>query len=205
MDLLRHCDAMIIDLRYNGGGDARGAALVASYFLPESPTQMLVRFETRTPGESTEIHTEGRLDSERFLERPVYILTGPATFSAAEFLVSALRRTRNVVVIGTKTRGGAHPVQRIRLTAHYGLMLPTTRGVLRGGTGSEDAAITPDIITEASQAQSRARRVAIEGLLQARPDDPLAESWRELLDRPHAAPATAAPAQAPAPASLGRD
>jgi C-terminal processing protease CtpA/Prc len=192
---------MIIDLRYNGGGDARGAALVASYFLPESPTQLLVRFETRTPGEEVEIHTEGRLESERFLDRPVYILTGPATFSAAEFLVSALRRTRSAVVIGTPTRGGAHPVQRIRLTAHYGLMLPTTRGVTRSDTASEGAAITPDIITGASEAQGRAMRVALEGLLSARPDDPLAERWRELLSRSDAAPAATSQTRAPTPAT----
>jgi hypothetical protein len=182
MDLLRHCDAMIIDLRYNGGGDARGAALVASYFLPESPRRMLVRFETRIPGESLEIHSEGRLESERFLDRPVYILTGPATFSAAEFLVATLRRTRSVVVVGTRTRGGANPVRRIRLTAHYGLMLPTTRGVTRDG-GAQGAAIAPDILTEASQAQARATRTALAALLAARPDDPLAERWRELLQR----------------------
>jgi C-terminal processing protease CtpA/Prc len=156
---------------------------------------MLARFETRTSSEKLEIHTEGRLESERFLNRPVYILTGPATFSAAEFLVSALRRTRKIVVIGTKTRGGAHPVQRIRLTAHYGLMLPTTRGVTRSGTGSEGA-VTPDIITEASDAQARASRVALEGLLRARPDDPLAERWRELLNRSGTGSASGAPAPA---------
>lgn len=182
MDLLSHCDAMIVDLRYNGGGDARGAALVASYFLPETPSRLLVRFETRTPGDTIEIHTEGRLESERFLNRPVYILTGPDTFSAAEFLIGALRRTRDVTVVGSRTRGGAHPVQRIRLTPHYGLMLPTTRAVTQGAA-SDSAVITPDIVTEASEAQARATGIALAALLAAHPDDILAERWRELLDR----------------------
>jgi C-terminal processing protease CtpA/Prc len=193
MDLLRHCDAMIIDLRYNGGGDARGAALVASYFLPETPSQVLQRFETRNPGDAVEISTEGRLESDRFLDRPVYILTSPDTFSAAEFLISTLRRTRGAVVVGTRTRGGAHPVQRIRLTAHYGLMLPTTRGVTRAGSGSDSGIVTPDIPTGPREAQARATLVALSALLGARPDDPLAERWKELVERAAEPPVTAAP------------
>jgi hypothetical protein len=49
MELLEHCDALIVDLRYNGGGYARGAALAASYFLPEAPQRTLVRLESRDP------------------------------------------------------------------------------------------------------------------------------------------------------------
>lgn len=106
MEFLRHCDAMIIDLRFNGGGHARGAALAASYFLPENPGRLLVRFETRDAKEMSEIRTEGALEAPRFLDRPVYILTGPGTFSAAEMFASVLQQSRRAAVVGVKTRGG---------------------------------------------------------------------------------------------------
>ena len=181
MELLRNCDAMIIDLRFNGGGHAGGAALAASYFLPEQPQRLLVRFETRHAGESVELRTEGRLEAERFLDRPIFILTGPRTFSAAEFFTVILRREGRATVVGTRTRGGAHPSERVRLTAHYGMMLPTTRGNLRDGSNRESASIAPDIPAEPDRALAEAQRAALAALISARPDDSLAGRWRELL------------------------
>jgi len=178
MELLRHCDAMIIDLRYNGGGHARGAALAASYFLPEAPDQLLVRFETRNGKETEEIRTEGRLEAPRFLDRPVYILTGPATFSAAEMFAGALQRSGRAKVVGVKTRGGGNPSQRIRLTPHFGMMLPTTHDVLAINRSAE---ITPDQLSTAKDALADARRLAVTTLLATRPGDLLADDWKKAL------------------------
>jgi hypothetical protein len=125
MELLEHCDAIIVDLRYNEGGFARGAALVASYFLPP-PQQLLITLRTRDPRQSLEIRSEAQLESNRFLDRPVYILTGPKTFSAAEMFAASLQQNGRAVVVGARTRGGGNPVERIRLTSHYALLLPTS-------------------------------------------------------------------------------
>jgi retinol-binding protein 3 len=181
MELLRHCDALIVDLRYNGGGHARGAALAASYFLPQEPARLLVRFETRKPGETLEIRTEGALEAPRFLDRPVYILTGPATFSAAEFFARVMQGSGRAKVVGVKTRGGGHPSERIRLTAHFGMMLPTTRSVMAGREKLVDASITPDLAIPSGDALVHAQRAALSSLLAARPKDPLAENWTKAL------------------------
>jgi hypothetical protein len=195
MELLRHCDAMIVDLRFNGGGHAGGAALAASYFLPESPDRLLVRFETRDSKETLELRTEGALEGPRFLGKPVYILTGPATFSAAEFFARVLQRSGRATVVGVKTRGGGHPSERVRLTPHFGMMLPTTRGVMPGETEAREASITPDLPVSAQDAPAHARRAALEALLAARPDDMLAEAWKKAVAD------LAAPAANPAAAS----
>lgn len=183
MELLRHCDAMIIDLRYNGGGDAAGAALVASYFLPEDPRRVLVRFESRRPEKAVELRTEGSLESPRFLDRPVYVLTGSGTFSAAEFFTGVLQRAGKAIVVGVGTRGGAHPVERIRLTAHYGMMLPTMRHAMRSGSNPAQRGLVPDQPAEPGQALIVASRAAAAALLAERPQDPLAEKWSELLGK----------------------
>ena len=97
---------MIVDLRFNGGGFARGAALTASYFLPEKPQRLLVRLENRDPSQAVEIRTEGPLEAPRFLDRPVFILTGAKTFSAAEMFASSLQQAGRATVVGARTRGG---------------------------------------------------------------------------------------------------
>jgi len=187
MTLLSHCDAMIIDLRYNGGGYARGAALAASYFLPEKPERLLVTLQTRDPHQSVQIRTEGALEAERFLDRPVYILTGAKTFSAAEFFASSLQRAGRATIVGTRTRGGGNPVERVRLTAHYGLLLPTTRGVVSGGKSWEGVGIVPDIPIDERDALAAARHAALAALLEKHPDDMFAANWRSLLAEPAAA------------------
>jgi hypothetical protein len=181
MEMLRHCDAMIVDLRFNGGGHARGASLAASYFLPETPSLLLVRFETRNAKEALDIRTEGALEGPRFLDKPVYILTGPATFSAAEFFARVLQRSGRATVVGVKTRGGANPSERVRLTPHFGMMLPTTRGVTPGAAGAQEASITPDLAAPAEGALVQARREALTALLAERPNDILAENWKKAL------------------------
>jgi hypothetical protein len=181
MELVRHCDALIVDLRYNGGGHAGGAALAASYLLPQTPERILTRFETRKAGESLEVRTEGALEGPRFLDRPVYVLTGPATFSAAEFFARVMQRSGRAKVVGVKTRGGGHPSERVRLTPHFGMMLPTTRGIMEAREPLVDASITPDLPAPAKEALTEAHRAALSALLAGRPRDMLAENWAKAL------------------------
>jgi C-terminal processing protease CtpA/Prc len=196
MELLRYCDAMIIDLRFNGGGHARGAALTASYFLPERPERLLVTLQTRDPGQALPIRTEASLEAERFLDRPVYILTSDKTFSAAEFLAASLQQAGRAIVVGTRTRGGGNPVARVRLTPHYALLLPTTRGVTPDGTSWEGVGIRPDIEAGEKDALRVAQRAALTALLGGSPNDMFADNWRRLL-------AELGPAAAAAPTAQG--
>jgi hypothetical protein len=195
MELLRHCDALIVDLRWNGGGHARGAALAASYFLPAGPERPLVRLENRNPAEAVEIGTVSGLDGPRFLDKPVYVVTGPKTFSAAEMFTSVLRQAGRATVVGSKTRGGGNPVTRIRLSDHYALLLPTTRTVVHGGMSWEGVGVVPDVAADEKDALKSAHRAALSALLEARPDDMLAGNWRTLIGE--LAPPAAAPSQPP--------
>lgn len=181
MELLRHCDAMILDMRFNGGGHARGAALAISYFLPETPGRRLARLEGRDRAGAVEIGTEGRLEAERFLGKPVYILIGPDTFSAAEMFAWAMQKEAKAVVVGANTRGGGNPSMRVRLTSHYAMILPTTRTVTANGAGWEGVGVMPDLQAKPADALVEARRAALTTLLAAAPTDLFADNWRKLL------------------------
>lgn len=181
IDLLGHCDAMILDLRNSGGGQARGAALIASYFLPGRPARPLVRLSNRE--QSLDIGTEESLEAVRFLDRPVFVLVGPRTFSAAEMLAAVLQESGRAQIVGTRTRGGGNPIARIRLSEHYRMLLPVTRSVTAGGRSWQGIGVAPDRVVDSDLAMAEARRAAFRALLSERPDDPLAGLWRTSLDR----------------------
>jgi len=191
MDLLANCDAMIVDLRHATGGHARGVAMAVSYFLPEAPNRLLVRISGRDPSEALEIKTLGLLKGERFLGKPVYVLTGPSTFSAAEMFVTAMQREAKALIVGTKTRGGGNPSALVKLTPHYAVLIPTSRSVDSSGKSWNGVGVTPDIPVKAADALVAARRAALSALLAASPNDLLADNWRTILAE-LAAPAAAA-------------
>lgn len=183
MTLLRNCDAMILDLRFSGGGHARGGALIASYFLPETPAVTIVRLSGRDPALKLEIQSEPVLDADRFLGRPLIILVGPETFSAAEMLAGALQESGRARVLGTRTRGGGNPVNRVRLSPHYALLLPVTRSTTAAGRSWEGVGITPDLAVNEASALAAAQRELLTFLVARRPSDPLVDNWRQALKR----------------------
>lgn len=93
MTLVAHTRALILDLRDNRGGSRRGTAFWCGHLLPE--------------GESAHgSFTPPIVPGTRYLDRPVYLLTGPTTFSGAEELARDLRARRRAVLVGERTRGG---------------------------------------------------------------------------------------------------
>ena len=103
-------------------------------------------------------------------------------------------------MVGVKTRGGGNPSERVRLTPHFGMMLPTTRSVMGGRDRLVDASITPDLAVPAKDALVHAQRAALSALLAARPKDLLAENWTAALAALAAPSGTGETAEAPAAA-----
>lgn len=61
--------------------------------------------------------------------KPVYVLTGKQTFSAAEGFVYALKHLERATVVGEATGGGAYPSRALRLTEHFASSLPYASSV----------------------------------------------------------------------------
>lgn len=89
MTLLAGCDAIIIDLRKNGGGDANAVAFLASYFFKER-TRLNDAYIRKT--DSVEQYwTFPVPGAEPFYNKDLYVLIGNATFSAAEDFTYAMQ------------------------------------------------------------------------------------------------------------------
>jgi hypothetical protein len=105
MNFLAYCDALIIDLRANGGGNPEMRTLICSYFF-EDPVY-LIEFRN-SQGVLSRDSTLKAVDGPKMLNIPIFILVGPYTFSCAEDFTFCMQNLKRATVIGEKTGGGAH-------------------------------------------------------------------------------------------------
>ena len=144
MTLLSGCDAVIIDLRKNGGGDADAVAFLASYFFKER-TRLNDAYIRKT--DSVEQYWSFPVPgAEPFYDKDLYVITGYATFSAAEDFAYAMQANKRATIIGERTRGGGHPIEMFFfLDLHVSLDIPNAYSVNSiTGTGWEGVGIIPD-------------------------------------------------------------
>ncbi|UCF05591.1 MAG: S41 family peptidase [bacterium] len=107
---LANCDAVIIDLRDNGGGSPSMVQLISSYFLEESTH--LNSFYIRKTDEMKQFWSYDHVPGRRMENVPLYILTSERTFSGAEEFTYNMRNLERATIIGETTGGGAHPTER---------------------------------------------------------------------------------------------
>lgn len=125
MSYLSTTDAIIIDLRENGGGSGLGLYW-SSYFFKDN-THLSGTYERRTDTKK-EMSTVPVKGNKR-LDVPIFILTSNRTFSAAEAFAYDLQSRKRAVIIGETTGGGAHPVDFIGLPNGYGLIVPYAESI----------------------------------------------------------------------------
>ena len=104
LDKIKASRGIILDLRTNSGGDAQAMAEIASAFL--GPGVDLGEFTDRSGGGFNIITSFGSaLSDSRAVNVPIVLLTSERTSSAAEIFVSALKKRKSAVIIGTQTCG----------------------------------------------------------------------------------------------------
>lgn len=160
MTVLAHTDALIIDLRNNGGGDAGTVALLAGYLL-DRPTR-LNDFYYREGNRIEQRWSSDAISGLRYgQKKDVYILTSKDTFSAAEDFTYALKNLKRVTVVGETTGGGANPGNDLRLLPHFAVFLPLGRSISPITKSNwEGVGVTPDVSVRAEEAM-RTAQVAI--------------------------------------------
>ena len=161
MTFLGNTDALIIDLRQNGGGSPDAVAFIASYFFDDP--QRLNDIVNRPMNETRQFWTSSHVPGAKFIGKDVYILTSARTFSAAEDLTYALKNLKRATIVGEVTGGGAHPVGVRRLSDHFALAVPVGRSLSPiTHTDWEGTGIEPDVAATAAQALPRAHLTALQ-------------------------------------------
>ncbi len=99
MELVAQTHALIVDLRRNGGGSPAGVTFWNSYFFPDDETHLNDIVEGGT-GRTRQYWTLPHLPGDRYLDRPVWVLTSGATFSAAEEFSYNLQAQGRATLVG---------------------------------------------------------------------------------------------------------
>lgn len=180
MQLVGNTDALVIDLRNNGGGYADMVAYLMSYFVSEQTH--LATMKRRNAADDVQFWTS-HVPAPRYLNKPIFVLTGKRTFSAAEALTYDLQQFAYAKVVGEPTRGGANPGSFEQLNDHFAVFVPTGSTInARTGTNWEGAGIKVDHTVAANEAVKTAHKLALQELLQRQPQSVRASMWRQAIE-----------------------
>ncbi len=156
MNDLADTDGLIIDLRNNGGGLGESVSLLISYFVDER-TRVNGTWD-RTTGITREYWTQDKLDGKRYGgKKPVFILAGPNTKSAAESFAYQMQALKRATVIGERTWGGANASRPYRLSKHFAAFIPNRRSISPiTNTNWEGTGVIPDVAAKVDDALAAA-------------------------------------------------
>lgn len=160
MQLISDSQAVIIDLRSNGGGSAEMVQLISSYFF-EGKVH-LNSFYSRPSDSKTEYWTFTHIPAMFKEQTPVYILTSNKTFSAAEEFAYNFKHLKRATLVGEKTKGGANPWQWFDIGKSHRVGIPTAMAINPiTGTNWEGVGVKPDIQVTADKAFNTAYQNAL--------------------------------------------
>ena len=163
MGFIANSDALIFDLRENGGGDPAMIALICSYLF-DRPTH-LNDLWNRKENFATQWWTLPYVPGKRLPNIPVYVLTSPRTFSGAEEFSYDLQNLKRATIVGEVTGGGAHPVRGQRIDDRFIIGVPFAKAVNPvTKTNWEGTGVKPDVAVAASDALATAQKLASEKL-----------------------------------------
>jgi hypothetical protein len=167
MSALADTDALIVDLRRNGGGSPHTVAMLSSYLFDE-PTHLNSLY-WRERERTDEFWTTKDVAGRRFGQRkPVFVLTSKRTFSGAEEFSYNLKALKRATLVGETTGGGAHPGSIRRVHELFTVFVPTGRAINPITRGNwEGTGVAPDVAVPAEQALERARELARKALATA--------------------------------------
>lgn len=183
MNFLANTDALIFDLRRNGGGSPRMVALISSYLFGDEKVHLNDLYWRR--GDTTnEFWTTPEKASVKFKDKDIYILTSSRTFSAAEEFSYNLRNLKRATIVGETTGGGAHPGGTFRLDKHFGAFISTGRAISPiTKTNWEGTGVKPHISVSKEIALKKAYMMALEKLLPKQTDNRTKSAMKTKIEK----------------------
>ena len=182
MTFVSNTDALIIDLRFNGGGEPSMIAFLTSYLFDE-PTHLndiYTRYNDSTHQWWTSAYVPGRRFGK---SKPVYVLTSSRSFSAAEEFAYNLKNLKRGTIVGETTGGGAHEVNGAKVSDHFEIGVPYARAINPiTKTNWEGVGVQPDVSVAAPQAFDTAYVLALETIVATTTDPARRAGLQRVLD-----------------------
>jgi carboxyl-terminal processing protease len=154
-------EALIIDLRNNGGGILPAGIGMAERFIPKG--KKIVSVESRVSVQQQEHFSE---PTKPLVPIEVVVLVNEGSASASEVFSAAMQHHGKATVVGSKTYGKASVQSVIPLDEVTGMKLTTARYVTPSGAIIDKVGITPDVIVDIDFDQKPVRDVQLEKALE---------------------------------------
>jgi len=170
LSILSGTEALILDLRQNGGGDPESVAYLVSHFFPEGDTRHINSIYNR-PKNTTRQYWTSPTVGVRYTG-PVYVLTSGRTFSGGEECAYDFQTQKRATLVGETTGGGANPGHAVALAHGFLAFIPTGRAINPvTNTNWEHVGVKPDVAVPAAEALKAAHTAILKGIL-AKEKDP---------------------------------
>jgi len=157
-------DALIIDLRDNGGGSPAMVGYLASAFTPRGADI----YNTFLSREGTDTEAPRVPYATPNLTQPVYILISGRTGSAAEAFAYTMKNAGRAVIVGEPSAGAANPGDAFRVAGGFRVFVSTGSPVSPiTKTNWEGTGVTPDVVVPSVQALDAAQKLALTAAMQA--------------------------------------
>ncbi len=162
LQLVSNTDAVIIDLRDNGGGAPSMVGYLVSAFTP-ADADIYNTFHTR---QGTRQEKPAIFYPHPRLDVPLYILTSGRTGSAAEGLSYTLQSAHRATIVGEHSAGGANPGGAVPTPSGFSVFISTGSPVNPiTHTNWEGKGVLPEVETPSEKAQDAAWGLALEAAL----------------------------------------
>ncbi len=169
MSYVSNSDALIFDLRSNGGGSPDMIIHLTSFLLKEKTN--INNFYFRKKDKITESWTTKKVNGKKLDHLPVYIVTSNRTFSAAEEFTYNLKHLKRATVIGEVTGGGANPGGIVPIDKNFVMFIPDGRAINPiTKTNWEGVGVIPHIEVSEEKALEKAHITALEKLAEKATD-----------------------------------
>ena len=138
-------DALIVDLRWNGGGALTEAVEVSGLFIPRGPV-----VQVREPGDSrTALKDE---DPQMYWRKPMIVVCNRFSASASEIFAGAIKDYRRGIIVGDRTTHGKGTVQNVMpVTTLFGdqrgaLKLTISKFYRVNGDSTQNRGVYSDVV-----------------------------------------------------------
>lgn len=164
MQFLAGGDAVIIDLRGNGGGNPEAVQHIISRFLPAG--KPLTTFHMNGSPEPEGFSALAVPAKEQMIGKPLYLLTSGGTGSAAEEFTGHVAGYRLGQIVGQTTAGAAFRSDIVAIASKFVFSVSVGRPVLAStGKDWERVGYAPTIQAEAPAALDVAHAAALRALV----------------------------------------
>ena len=160
MALLSTSDAIIIDLRKNGGGSPGMVQYLCSYFFADK--RHLNSLYWRQGDQTQEFWTLDKVNGEKLPDVPLFVVTSNYTFSGAEEFSYNMQTQKRATLVGETTGGGANPGGSMPINDKLMVFIPTGKAINPiTKTNWEGVGVVPDVKANAEEALDKAHELAM--------------------------------------------